>query len=168
MKNKFFTLLIGAIIGLGIWSALAFSDRDASKDVIEVNMTEEEFKNFSAESFAPRSAPIRVTVTGAIASSENDTLTFPYKLDSNGTLLWSITRANVSGTTNIAGLMQMSASAATTPTDWLHCDSTTTTTATTFHIRRDNVHGSRLRTILDGRGTQSSTYTVIWLFKPTN
>ena len=160
---------MGAIIGLGIWSALAFSDRDASKDMIDINLTEEEAKNITAETFAPRSAPIRVTVTGAILNSENDTLTFPYKLDSNGTLLMSITRTNVSGTTDIAALMQMSASAATTPTDWLHCDSTTTTTATTFHIRRDNVHGSRIREILDGRGaSQSSTYTVIWLFKPTN
>ena len=118
---------MGAIIGLGIWSALAFSDRDASKDMIDINLTEEEAKNITAETFAPRSAPIR------------------------------------------GGLTQMSASAATTPTDWLHCDSTTTTTATTFHIRRDNVHGSRIREILDGRGaSQSSTYTVIWLFKPTN
>jgi len=168
MKNSFFTLLFGAIIGLGILSALAFSDRDASKEAVEINMTEEEFKNFSAESFAPRSAPIRVTVTGAIASSENDTLAFPYKLDSNGTLGTSIERTNVSGTTNIGALMQMSMYSSATATDWLHCDSASTTTATTFHIKKLNVEGSRLRLIMDGRGTQSSTYKVTWLLKPTN
>jgi hypothetical protein len=30
------------------------------------------------------------------------------------------------------------------------------------------VEGSKLRLIVDGRGTQSSTYKVIWLYKPTN
>ena len=169
MKNKFLMLLFGAFIGVGVWSALAFSDRDASKDIVSVDLTEAQAKATNAEMFAPRSAPIRVSVTnGAIANSENGALSFPYKLDSNGTLGISIERTNVSGTTNIGCLMQMSMSAATTPTDWLHSDSASTSTATTFHIKKTNVEGSRLRLIVDGRGTQSSTYKVIWLYKPTN
>ena len=169
MKNTFFTIFFASAIGVAVLSALAFSDRDAKKDLISVDLTEAQAKTAKAEMFAPRSAPIRVSVTdGAITNSENDTLSFPYKLDSNGTLGLSIQKTNVSGTTNIGCIMQMSMSAATTPTDWLYSDSASTSTATTFHIKKTNVEGSKLRLIVDGRGTQSSTYKVIWLYKPTN
>ncbi len=170
MKNIFLTFAVGATIGVCIVAALSFGPHDASRDMVNVDMPEAEAKLTTANFFAPRQAPIRVSVTnGAIANSENDTLSFPYKLDSNGTLGVSIERTNVSGTTNIGCILQMSMSAATTPTDWLYSgDSTSTTTATVFHLKKTNVEGSKLRLIVDGRGTQSSTYKVIWLFKPTN
>ena len=40
MKNKFLMLLFGAFIGVGVWSVLAFSDRDATKDIVSVDLTE--------------------------------------------------------------------------------------------------------------------------------
>lgn len=144
MKNiNFNHIALGALIGLFVLSLMS-------------------------SSYAPVTPSYYAFSSGAIANSENDTLKLPTKFAGQGTLMVTLRRTNVSGTTNIGCILQATDQSTSTPAYWItQPDSAATTTATNVQIKIPITYGYQYRAILDGRGTQSSTYILSYLFKPT-
>ena len=114
-----------------------------------------------------------------IANAANDTLYIPanYREQlSDFQVCVSVTRTNISGTTNLAVKVEETAwpySGSTAPTlGWASAlnvagsaAATAATTATTENINIPHIYGRNLRIIVDGTGTQSSSYRIRWLMK---
>jgi len=81
----------------------------------------------------------------------------------------SVTRVNISGTTNVRVFLDKSVvRASETPTDWVTIDSTTTTGATTGMLRSLDATGYRYRFRVSGTGTQSTAYRISGIWKKKN
>lgn len=119
-----------------------------------------------AEQFAAPSVLSKTWTLDTIANAANDTLTVPYTLQSRYTGALQITRTNISGTTNLAVLVQASVTSATsTDVTWVTVATTAATTATAELLTLAETYGQRYRIIVDGTGTQSSSYRLSWLSK---
>lgn len=101
-----------------------------------------------------------------ITNAANDTLSVPYNLFSEFSGTFNIVRTNISGTTNIAVTLQ--SSAVTSGSDWCDVASTSATTATPEAITVSSMPGVRYRLIVDGTGTQSSSYYINGSLKKLN
>lgn len=109
-----------------------------------------------------------------IANAANDTLYLPSTMrpvTSNFQICYDVTRTNISGTTNLAVKVEESTyrySGSTPPTaGWAaslnsagSAAETAATTATTEAIYIPNAYGVSYRIIIDGTGTQSSSYVI--------
>ncbi len=101
-----------------------------------------------------------------IANAANDTLTVPFTMQSRYTGALMITRTNISGTTNLAVSIQSTVVNSTnTHTEWVTVGTTSATTATAELLTLAETYGQRYRIIVDGTGTQSSSYRLSWLSK---
>jgi len=114
-----------------------------------------------------------------IANAANDTLYLPSTMRpvlSNFLMLVSVTRTNISGTTNIAVKVEESAfryTGSTPPTEgWaatLNSEgtaaATAATTATIENLYIPSTYGTSYRIVVDGTGTQSSSYKVRLVLK---
>lgn len=114
-----------------------------------------------------------------ITDAGNDTLYLPSSMRpviSNFIHGLSVTRTNISGTTNLAVKIEESTyrySGTTPPTaGWATslntaaaAAATAATTATTEEIRLPDSHALSYRVIIDGTGTQSSSYVIRWILK---
>ena len=114
-----------------------------------------------------------------IANAANDTLYLPASMRpviSNFLHGISVTRTNISGTTNLAVKVEASTyrySGTTPPTaGWVTAlntanaaAATAATTATEEQINLLDSHCLSYRIIVDGTGTQSSSYVVRWILK---
>jgi hypothetical protein len=124
------------------------------------------FRNTKDAEFAGGSLYRPAVISGAILNTENDTIVLP-NFASNYQFEAATLRTSVSGTHNVKMYLQ-EAVHPTGTTTWRNIDSTSTTTATLAFIRQPVTYGYRHRLILDGTGTQSSTYTVAIIAKPLN
>lgn len=104
-------------------------------------------------------APAQDTIT----NTEADTLALPVNFLSNWTYGYSIVLGNLSGTTNVAAVLQHSHMLSGN-TDWKTLASFTGTSGI-LQIEGTDVTGIRHRLILTGSGTQSSTYDIDAIFK---
>jgi len=116
-----------------------------------------------------------------ITDAANDTLYLPTSprmrpVYSNFTGCVSVTRTNISGTTNLAVKLEETAyaySGSTAPTAaWASAlkvggsaAATAATTATTENLAIPDMYGMNYRVIIDGTGTQSSSYVIRLLLK---
>lgn len=101
-----------------------------------------------------------------IANAANDTLDAPWSIQSRYTGALQITRTNISGTTNIAVSIQTSVTnSLSTDVTWVTVATTAATTATAELLTLPEIYGQRIRIIVDGTGTQSSSYRLSWLGK---
>ena len=168
MKNKIAILLCALFT---VVCAMSFSGNgiDERADLGQVN---EAF-------YAPGTSYTYAYTLDTITNAANDTLYIPanYREQlSDFQVCVSVTRTNISGTTNIAVKVEETAwpySGSTAPTlGWASAlnvagsaAATAATTATTENITIPHIYGRNLRIIVDGTGTQSSSYRIRWLMK---
>lgn len=99
-----------------------------------------------------------------ITNANNDTLNLPYNLFSSFTSLYQLRRTSISGTPNIAVTVQQSA-VTSGNTDWVTVATTAGTGATNEALVLNPTYGVRYRLIVDGSGTQSTSYSVTAVLK---
>ena len=103
-----------------------------------------------------------------IANAANDTLSLPASdVQSNYEWAYFITRTSISGTANIAVTVQASG-VRSGNTDWVNVGTTSATTASNEIISGTSFHGRRHRIIVDGTGTQSTSYKITAVLKLKN
>jgi hypothetical protein len=106
----------------------------------------------------------RYAISDTITDTESDTITLPALMLSPWSYNWTIQTTQLSGTQNVACVLQESASA--TGTDWIQIDSKTTTGSTDLdRMVGALIYGQRQRVILTGTGTQSTRYTIYFVAK---
>lgn len=119
------------------------------------------------EAIAPNAAPQFFTKKWSldtIANAANDTLALGSNILSNYEWSYHITRTSISGTANIAVTVQ--ASGLTTGNDdWVTVATTSATTATNEILSGVSFYGVRHRLIVDGTGTQSTSYKITGVLK---
>lgn len=152
----FFALLAFFAAGLAIsWKAPAAAD---APEVVYVGEDGAQYEPTA-------SGIVRYTFTlDTITDAENDTLSFPYNVFSSYSSLYQITRTNISGTTNVAVTLQQSA-VTSGNTDWVTVATTSATTATNEALTLNPTYGVRYRLIVDGSGTQNTSYRITAVLK---
>lgn len=101
-----------------------------------------------------------------ISNANNDTLTLPWTLQSRYTGALQITRTSISGTANVAVSIQTSVTSSTsTDVTWVTVATTSGTGATNELLTLAETYGQRYRIIVDGTGTQSTSYRLSWMSK---
>ena len=104
---------------------------------------------------------------GAISNAENDTLSFPYVMESPYQYAFQFRFATSAGTR--AGKIYLEQVLANSATNWMKVDSTSLSAGVTDYLLRSaNSYGLKYRVIVDGSGTQTTTYTGYGLLKKTN
>lgn len=99
-----------------------------------------------------------------ISNANNDTLSFPYNVFSSYSSLYQITRTNISGTTNVSVALQQSA-VTSGNSDWVTVATTSGTSSTNEALTLNPTYGIRYRLIVDGTGTQSTSYRITAVLK---
>ena len=101
-----------------------------------------------------------------ITNAANDTLLMPWTMQNRYTGALQITRTNISGTTNLAITVQTNiASTSSTDATWITVLTSSGTGATAELLTLEETYGQQYRIIVDGTGTQSSSYRLSWLGK---
>jgi hypothetical protein len=101
-----------------------------------------------------------------ITNAANDTLLMPWTMQNRYTGALQITRTNISGTTNLAITVQTNvASTSSTDETWNTVLTSAGTGATAELLTLEETYGQQYRIIVDGTGTQSSSYRLSWLGK---
>lgn len=119
-----------------------------------------------AEAFASPNVLPKTWTLDTITNAANDTLTLPWTLQSRYTGALQITRTNISGTTNLSVVIQSSVtSASSSDATWVAVATSAGTGATAEVLTLAETYGQRYRIIVDGTGTQSSSYQLSWLSK---
>lgn len=168
MKNK---ILFGLFL-TAVFATIGLSFKASAPDQIKVvNFGENETAVYAG------TMPIYYEKTYAkdtISNALNDTLYLPSNMRpvlSDFLQNWAITRTNISGTTNVAVKVEQTnyAYSGTTPptAGWVTATNnvgtsaaTAATTATTEAISIPNSYGINYRVIVDGTGSQSTSYVI--------
>lgn len=175
MKSKYlFAILLGAFVICGV--AMSFDKPTAQMSAEQIEAAAaSDGGYFDAVGSIYEKTYTKDTITDAA----NDTLYLPSSMRpvvSNFIQGISITRTNISGTTNLAVKVEESTyrySGTTPPTaGWVTAlnsagssAATAATTATTEEIRLPDSYAMSYRVIIDGTGTQSSSYVIRWILK---
>lgn len=131
------------------------------------NTTKEETK--SEQYVFPAKILAKTYSLDTITNAANDTIVLPWTFQSRYTGALQITRTNISGTTNLAVSIQASVTSSSgTDATWVTVATTSATTATAELLTLAETYGQRYRIIIDGTGTQSSSYRLSWLSKLHN
>lgn len=160
------------------FAAIAFSFNTADKNAVMQETVNGSVFEYDAAGKYYAYAWTKDTITDAA----NDTLYLPSRLRpvySNFIGCISVTRTNISGTTNLAVKVEETAypySGSTPPTaGWASAlkvggsaAATAATTATTENLTLPDMYGMNYRIIIDGTGTQSSSYVIRALLKRKN
>jgi hypothetical protein len=176
MKNKHF---LGALLSAAIFAVL-FSFKPVTVAEKQESVLVEKTSEYEMY-FSPAGSFYEVTFTkDTITNAANDTLYLPSRLrplltDFQASV--AVTRTSLSGTHNIAVKVEESNYAYTSSTvpptaGWVAtlnsanaAAATAATTATTEGFFLPHLYGLTYRTIIDGTGTQSSSYVIRWVFK---
>jgi hypothetical protein len=174
MKNKFlFYGVVVLMIAFAGMVAFGSGSRAYEAAVVKESTAEGDFESVGTGYY-------EYTYTkDTISNAANDTLYLPSKMRpvlSDFIVTYSVTRTNISGTTNIAVKIEESTykySSSTPPTaGWVaslntagSAAATAATTATEEEIRLPNAHAVSYRCIVDGTGTQSTSYVVRVIMK---
>lgn len=158
MKNFFgskITLLVFAMLCIGVWALMSNADKP---------------EQYGESEFLASTLPYYIYPAGAtsyvsdtITDAENDTLYLGANLISRWSYNWHINTTQLSGTENIIAIVQETNNASasqSTPTDWIEVARDTFTANEDGRITGETVYGIKQRLILDGSGTQSTTYSV--------
>lgn len=169
MKNKFIFAITAAflmVVGLGLasWD----ESPKAEETVVKYSDAEGDFQSTGTMVYE------HTFTKDTITNANNDTLYLPSRLRpvlSDFIMTVSITRTSISGTANIAAKVEETTyrySGSKPPTaGWVTsfnnlgaAADTDATTATEEEIRIPNAYGLSYRVIIDGSGTQSTSYVV--------
>lgn len=119
-----------------------------------------------AEYFAPPTTLPYTWSLDTISNANNDTLDLPWVLQSRYTQAYQITRTSISGTANVAVSIQANvAYRDSTDPVWVTVATTSGTGATNELLTLAESYGQRYRIIVDGTGTQSTSYRISFLGK---
>jgi hypothetical protein len=176
MKHKFYFLAFASALALCIL-ALSFRAPVAAPEAVELGYT----KDATGEVyFAPSGSFYeRLYTLDTITNAANDTLYLPSNmrpLFSDFQMAVNILRTNISGTTALAVKVEETNwpySGSTPPTNgWVAtlnsagtAAATAATTATTEQLLIPHAYGINFRVIVDGSGTQVSSYRLRWTLK---
>lgn len=120
-----------------------------------------------AENLIAPQAVYRTWTGGAISNAENDTLSIPQILESPYQYSIYFRFATSAGTR--AGKIYLEQKNLTAQTNWMKVDSTSLAAGTFDYLMKGaNTWGTMHRVIVDGSGTQTTTYTGTAVFKKTN
>lgn len=149
-------------------------------DAVEVQNLIHEQTESGLLTYAPTGTFYELTYTkDTITDAANDTLYLPSRLRpvlNDYQVSVSVTRTNISGTTNLAVKLEGSNyaySGSTPPTaGWgpvlnsaNAAAETSAKTATHEFFNLEHLYAINYRTIIDGTGTQSTSYVIRWVFK---
>lgn len=176
MKDKHFLgALLGAVIFVVLFSFKPVAVAEKQESVLVEKTSDYEMY------FSPAGSFYEVTFTkDTITNAANDTLYLPSRLrplltDFQASV--DVTRTSLTGTANIAVKVEESTyvytSATVPPTaGWSAtlnsanaAAATAATTATTEGFRIPHTYGLTYRTIVDGTGTQTTSYVIRWVLK---
>lgn len=149
MKKALIILGVACSVFFGMAALLSFNGEEAAAQPRE-SVVE------------PMAAPSLYTkdfTLDTITNAANDTLALGANILSNYEWSYHIIRTNISGTTNIAVAIQASGNTS-GDTDWVTVATTSATTATNEILSGVSFYGLRHRVIVDGTGTQSSSYKI--------
>jgi len=168
MKKKNFLWLLLPLFAIGL-SLASWSDKvDYESTIVKEVTPEGTFESSGTTMY-------EYTYTkDTITNANNDTLYLPSRLrpvNSDFLIAYTVTRTNISGTTNLAVKVEESGynyTGTTRPTaGWVAslnsagtAAATAATTATEELIRIPTAWGKSYRIIIDGTGTQSSSYVI--------
>jgi len=159
MKNKL-SFFIGALMVFAIGMAYAFDKPEGPKEALTM---EEVYKadESGAEvlDYASSVKPYwhKAYSLDTITNAANDTILLPVTLYSAFEGVFQVVRTSISGTANIALKVEQS-NIASGNTDWVSVATGSGTGATTEALQLTSMNGLRYRLILDGTGTQSTSY----------
>lgn len=153
MNYKQYFLYFGILVTVAATLAFTKSERKAFNDM--------------GEEYAPSTYFYKAYSLDTLANAANDTLTLSEKLLSNYEGVFQVVRTNISGTTNVA-LKVEQAVITSGNTDWVSVATGAGTGATTEALQLTSMLGTRYRIILDGTGTQSTSYRVHVMLKKKN
>lgn len=153
MKKALIILGVACSVFFGMAALLSFSGEDAALQPRESRA------ELAVEPMATPSIYTKDFTIDTIANAANDTLALGANIVSNYEWSYHIIRTNISGTTNIAVTVQASGNT-TGDTDWVTVATTSATTATNEILSGVSFYGLRHRVIVDGTGTQSSSYKI--------
>ena len=169
MKNKFLYGFLALILAFSGMALASWSDKaDAEETVVKESTPLGEYQSTGTTMY-------EYTYTkDTITNAANDTLYLPSRLrpvNSDFLIAYSVTRTSISGTHNLAVKVEESGynySGTTPPTaGWVaslnsagSAAATAATTATEELIRIPAAWGKAYRIIIDGTGTQSSSYVI--------
>ncbi len=169
MKNKFLLPLLLLIAASAMLTGLQ-SFKNSGANATAALITEQD--DNGTLNYAPPGTYYEYTWTkDTISNANNDTLYLPARLSpllSDFQVCYSIIRTSISGTANIAVKVEESAYSSGTVTDWVSKATTAATTATAEHLVLSHVPGMRQRIVIDGTGTQSTSYVVRGVLKKLN
>jgi hypothetical protein len=156
MKNKL-SFFIGALMALAIGMAYAFDKPEMPQTLdMEVYKTD---NGAEVVDYAASVKPYwhRPYSLDTITNAANDTILLPVALYSAFEGVFQVVRTSISGTANIALKVEQS-NIASGNTDWVSVATGSGTGATTEALQLTSMNGLRYRLILDGTGTQSTSY----------
>lgn len=158
MKNFFgskITLLVFAMLCAGAWALMSNSEKPQYFG---------EYEEVSSLPYYIYPAGATAYTSDTITNAENDTLYLGANLVSRWSYNWHINTTELSGTQDVIAIVQETNNASasqSTPTDWIEVARDTIDTASEdIRITGETVYGIKQRLILDGTGTQSTTYDV--------
>lgn len=150
MKKILIFFVVAIAVGLTAITATAFKVEDSHNFSTPPRLYSQEF------------------ALDTISNANNDTLFLPATdVQSNYEWAYFVTRTSISGTANIAVSVQASG-LRTGNADWTQVGVTSATTATNEIISGTSFHGRRHRIIVDGTGTQSTSYRITAVLKLKN
>lgn len=160
MKKILIFLLVSFGVAFAAMTATAFKGEEAA------GVSRAEMSSLAAPN-PPRLYSYEFTLD-TISNAANDTLSLP-ATDVQSNYEWSyfITRTSISGTANIAVAIQASG-VRSGSTDWTQVGVTSATTATNEIVSGTSFYGRRHRIIVDGTGTQSTSYKITAVLKLKN
>ncbi len=158
MKNKL-SFFIGALMVFAIGMAYAFDKPEAPKEALtmEVYKTDESGAEVLDYNSSVKPYWHRPYSLDTITNAANDTILLPVALYSAFEGVFQVVRTSISGTPNVAIKVEQS-NIASGNTDWVSVATGSGTGATTEALQLTSMNGLRYRLILDGTGTQSTSY----------
>lgn len=154
MKKALIILGVACSVFLGMAALLSFKGEETASQPRESVV----------EPMASPSLYTKDFSLDTITNAANDTLALGANILSNYEWSYHIIRTNISGTTNIAVAIQASGNTS-GDTDWVTVATTSATTATNEILSGVSFYGLRHRVIVDGTGTQSSSYKIKAILK---
>lgn len=159
MKHKILFSLLGAFLAIGIGMSFAFDAPSTPKSLGMEVVELENGKAFIDLQTSVKPYYHKEYTLDTITNAANDTLMLPVTLYSPFEGVFQVVRTSISGTANIALKIEQS-NAVSGNTDWVSVSTGSGTGATTEALQLTSMNGLRYRIILDGTGTQSTSYRV--------
>lgn len=161
MKNTIFAV-VAAMLFVGAFVAFTPVERidtDIKELIADMGITPDDAENLAARNWFYQ------TTSDTITDAENDTIVTNFGFYTQWTYNVTLEATQLSGTTSIIAILQEQNPYATSENDWYEVERDTISATGIIRLYGGSgdlahVKGRRQRVVLDGSGTQSSTYTL--------